>query len=59
MRVAVVSDAVFSTPHESGHGLGRVVSQLAEGLHRRGHDVTLFAKTGSTFSGKLVMPDDA
>lgn len=59
MRIAVISDAVLETPHPAGHGLGRIVSQVAEGLHRRGHDVTLFAKKGSTFSGKLIAPEDA
>ena len=28
--------------------------QVAEGLHARGHDITLVAKQGSQFSGKLV-----
>lgn len=59
MRLAIVSDAVLPTPSDTGHGLGRMVSQIAEGLLRNGHDVTLFARKGSTFSGKLVAPDDA
>lgn len=59
MRIAVISDAVLPTPHPAGHGLGRMVSQLSEGLLRQGHDVTLFAKVGSTFSGPLVMPPEA
>lgn len=59
MRIACISDAVFATPTPDGHGLGRVVSIVAEGLLRRGHDVIMIARPGSSFSGKLVMPNDA
>lgn len=59
MRLAIVGDAVLETPHPTGHGLGRMVSQLAEWLFARGHDVTLFARPGSHFSGVLVTPEDA
>lgn len=59
MRIAVISDSVFPTPTPDGHGLGRVTSIVAEGLLARGHDVVLFAKIGSRFSGALVMPNDA
>jgi glycosyltransferase involved in cell wall biosynthesis len=54
MRIFVLSDTSLETPHPSGHGLGLMVSQIAEGLHGRGHDVTLFAKQGSRFSGQLI-----
>jgi glycosyltransferase involved in cell wall biosynthesis len=59
MRLAIISDAVLATPTPGGHGLGRMVSQIAEGLLARGHDVTLFAKPGSRFSGALITPPDA
>ena len=59
MKLALLSDAVLPTPYEGGHGLGRMVSQIGEALIRRGHEVTLFAKQGSRFSGELVMPEDA
>lgn len=49
---------MLPTPTFGGHGLGFIVSQLAEGLLARGHDVTLFAKPDSTFSGTLVTPAD-
>lgn len=54
MRIAVISDASLQTPHPSGHGLGAMNYQLAEGLFQRGHDVTLFGKQGSWFSGQVV-----
>ena len=59
MRIACISDAVFPTPTPDGHGLGRVVSIVAEGLLKRGHDVVLIARPGSSFSGALVIPSDA
>lgn len=59
MKIAVISDAVMSTPFPGGHGLGFVVHLVGEELLKRGHDVTLFAKQGSRFSGELVMPEDA
>jgi glycosyltransferase involved in cell wall biosynthesis len=59
MRIAVLSDCVFETPQEGGHGLGRMVHQVAEGLLANGHDVIMFAKVGSRFSGVLITPPDA
>lgn len=60
MRLAILSDAVLPThPTYGGHGLGKMTLQVAEGLRARGHDVTLFARSGSAFSGDLVMPEDA
>ena len=59
MRIAVLSDAVLPTPYPAGHGLGKVASIVAEHLLQRGHDVTLYAREGSRFSGALVMPPSA
>lgn len=59
MRIAILSDATMPTPTPGSHGLGRVTHTVAEGLLARGHDVVLFAKTGSTFGGAMVMPSDA
>ena len=56
MRIAILSDTQGATPTEGGHGLGRAVYNIAEGLHGRGHDVTLIAVQGSRFSGKLITP---
>lgn len=54
MRIFVLSDTSLETPHPAGHGLGLMNWQVAEGLRSRGHDVVLFAKQGSRFSGSLV-----
>jgi glycosyltransferase involved in cell wall biosynthesis len=54
LRIFVLSDTTLETPHPFGHGLGLMNHQIAEGLRQRGHDVTLFAKQGSSFSGALV-----
>lgn len=54
MRICLISDASLPTPTPNGHGLGLINSMIAEGLHARGHDVTLIAKQGSQFSGRLV-----
>lgn len=59
MRLCILSDAVFPTPYPFGHGLGKVVSLVAERLFQLGHDVTLYAREGSAFSGRLVMPPGA
>lgn len=56
MKIALISDASSPTPTPGSHGLGRAVATIGERLYAAGHDVTLFATTGSTFSGELVMP---
>lgn len=56
MRIALLADSVHETPLAGGHGLGWIVYNLAERLHARGHDVTMFAAAGSHFSGPLVTP---
>lgn len=54
MRIFVLSDTTLETPHPLGHGLGAMNHQIAEGLRANGHEVVLFAKQGSQFSGQLV-----
>ena len=55
MRLAVLSDTLFPTLPDGGHGLGRSAHDIATGLARRGHDVTLYAGYGSEFDcGPLV-----
>lgn len=56
MKIAILSDTQGPTPLDGGHGLGRAVHNIAEGLLSRGHDVTLYAAEGSRFNGRLIMP---
>lgn len=59
MKIAVLSDTRLPTSaDEPGHGLGKIMLAIAEGLKARGHDVTLFAGAGSKFDGKLVIKAD-
>lgn len=55
MRIAVLSDTTMPTPTPGTHGLGRVTHDVAEGLLSRGHDVVLFARIGSRFTGAMVL----
>lgn len=55
MNIAILSDAVLPAAWAfGGHGLGQMVAQVAEGLRAAGHEVSLYAKAGSQFSGRLV-----
>ena len=53
MRIAVVSTPFLSTPPRDYGGTELVVSDLAEGLVARGHEVTLFATGDSCTSAEL------
>ncbi len=57
MKVCIISDLSLETPHPLGHGMGFINHLIAESLHARGHEVTLCAKRGSHFSGRLVTVD--
>ncbi len=54
MRIALMSDAVWPTPLEGGHGLGRAVYNLGRELVKRGHAVTLLGCEGSALDGARV-----
>ncbi|MCL4534191.1 MAG: glycosyltransferase family 4 protein [Bacteroidetes bacterium] len=54
MRIGVISPLEMRVPPVGYGGTELVVSLLTEGLHRRGHDVTLFASGDSITSCKLV-----
>lgn len=54
MRIAQVSPLVSRVPPPVQGGTERVVHDLVEALVRRGHDVTLFASSGSRTSATLV-----
>lgn len=54
LRLALMSDAVWPTPWDGGHGLGRMVFNLGRELVRRGHAVTLLGADGSALDGARV-----
>jgi glycosyltransferase involved in cell wall biosynthesis len=60
MKIGVLSDCRMPTKPAGGHGLGRLAWDLAAGLQKRGHHVTLYAGPGSdTPDGcKLVVDKD-
>lgn len=59
MNIAVLSDTRLPTSADyPGHGLGRIMLAIADGLQARGHNVVLFAGRGSKFDGKLITKAD-
>lgn len=54
LRIALIAPPWFSVPPSGYGGVEWVVSNLAEGLVRDGHEVTLFASGGSATSAGLV-----
>jgi glycosyltransferase involved in cell wall biosynthesis len=56
MRIAQVAPLYESVPPRRYGGAERVVSYLTEELVRQGHEVTLFASSGSVTAARLVAP---
>jgi glycosyltransferase involved in cell wall biosynthesis len=54
MRVALLSTCAVATPPKGYGGTELVASELAKGLTRRGHEVTVFATGNSRPEGELV-----
>ena len=54
LRIALLSPPMVPVPPERYAGTERVVAALADGLHRRGHHVTLFAPADSRVDCALV-----
>lgn len=54
MRIALVAPPFLPVPPPRYGGTERIVSVLADGFHRRGHDVTVFAAGDSSVAGRLV-----
>ncbi|WMS44539.1 glycosyltransferase family 4 protein [Acuticoccus sp. MNP-M23] len=54
MRIAHVSPLHFPVPPRDHGGTERVIDDLCHALARRGHEVTLFAASGSTTAVTLV-----
>ena len=53
MKIAVLSPVAWRTPPEHYGPWEQVASNIAEGLIKKGHDVTLFATRQSITNGKL------
>jgi glycosyltransferase involved in cell wall biosynthesis len=54
LRIALLSPPMLPVPPLKYAGTERVVATLAEGLHQRGHEVTLFAPGDSDVSCELI-----
>ncbi len=53
LRIALVAPPMKSVPPVGYGGTERIVAALAEGLHARGHEVTLFASGDSEAAGTI------
>ena len=53
LRILLIMDPFIRVPPKHYGGIERVVANLADGLHRRGHTVTLWAAPGSHSSGAV------
>lgn len=54
MRIAMLAPLQESIPPENYGGIELIIYHLVEGLIKRGHEVTLFARSESKTSAKLV-----
>lgn len=54
MKIGVLSDTRVPTKRSGGHGLGRMAWDIADGLAKRGHNVTLYAGADSEPSRDFV-----
>ena len=54
LRIAQVAPPFLPVPPPRYGGTERIVSVLADGLHARGHDITVFASGDSHVQGRLV-----
>jgi glycosyltransferase involved in cell wall biosynthesis len=54
LRIALVAPPMKAVPPAGYGGTERVVAALAEGLHARGHEITVYATGDSEVPGRLV-----
>ncbi|MFA6963917.1 MAG: glycosyltransferase family 4 protein [Patescibacteria group bacterium] len=54
MKIAILAELLDPVPPSKSGGVNRIAFWLAEGLVKRGHNVTLFASSNSETSAKLV-----
>ena len=53
MRILLVMDPYIKVPPDHYGGIERVIADLADGLARSGHEVTLWAAPGSRVNGRV------
>lgn len=53
MKILLMMDPVIPVPPQHYGGIERVIADLAESLHERGHDITLWAGPGSRARGTV------
>ena len=53
LRILLLMDPVIPVPPRHYGGIERVIADVAAGLSRRGHDVTLWAAPGSDVPGRV------
>ncbi len=58
MKIAQIANVAVAVPPKKYGGAERVIYALTEGLVKKGHDVTLFARSDSKTSAKLVSVDN-
>lgn len=54
MKIAIVASILVPVPPVHGGGAEQIVDELARGLAKRGHQVTVFCSSGSTISGDNI-----
>lgn len=54
MKIAIVAPVMIPIPPPAYGGIERIVSELAYGLAKRRHDVTVFCCGGSTIAGQHI-----
>lgn len=55
MKIGILSDTRMPTVDVGGHGLGRLVVDLAKGLKAKGHEIILHAGEGSALDGVTIV----
>ena len=53
MRILLVMDPFIRVPPQHYGGIERVIADLADGLTKAGHEVTLWAAPGSRVNGRV------
>jgi hypothetical protein len=53
MKILLIMDPYIRVPPQHYGGIERVIADLAEGLSRAGHDITLWAAPGSQVAGRV------